>query len=106
MKLPLDEDYFILSDNFSFKLYKYERLKDGIGQRVQSYHTTFNSCLGSYIQERLKNSKVKKNSELLQELADIKNHISNLYKFIEDNSYNNVYASTLYELLQGKNMEK
>lgn len=102
MKLPLDEEYFILSDNFAFKLYKYVQLEEGVGQRVQSYHTTFNSCLGSYIQERLKNSKVKKNNELLQELEEIKNNISNLYKFIEESSHNNVYASTLYELLQNK----
>ena len=76
-------------------------VKDKYEQRVQGYYTTFSSCLDSYIQERLKKSKAKKNNEVLMELEDIRDRISKLYKFIEENS-SNVYIGTLNRLLKGK----
>ena len=97
MNIPLEKDYYISSDKFAFKLYKNN--KESF--RVQGYYTTLNSCIKSYIQEKLKNSKAKSKIDVFKDLEQIQENISNMYKFI-DNNGEDIYIGTLNKLLKGK----
>lgn len=101
MQVPLDKDYYISSDKFAFKLYKNILTKGKENFRVIGYYTTLNSCIISYIQEKLKSSKAKNKSEIFEDLENIQKNISKMYKFIESNG-ENIYIDTLNKLLKGK----
>ena len=101
MNIPLEKDYYISSDKFAFKLYKNNIVNGKESFRVQGYYTTLNSCIKSYIQEKLKNSKVKSKSDIFKDLEQIQENISNMYKFI-DNNGEDIYIGTLNKLLKGK----
>lgn len=101
MQVPLDKDYYISSDKYAFKLYKNILTNGKENFRVVGYHTTLSSCIKSYIQEKLKNSKAKSKSDVFKDLEEIQKNISNIYKFIDSNG-NDVYIGTLNKLLKGK----
>ena len=101
MNIPLDKDYYISSDKYAFKLYKNIVVNGKDSFRVQGYYTTLNSCIKSYIQEKLKNSKAKNKSDVFKDLEQIQENISNMYKFI-DNNVEDIYIGTLNKLLKGK----
>ena len=101
MNIPLDKDYYISSDKYAFKLYKNIVVKGKDSFRVQGYYTTLNSCIKSYIQEKLKNSKAKSKSDVFKDLEQIQENITNMYKFI-DNNGEDIYIGTLNKLLKGK----
>ena len=101
MQIPLDKDYFISSDSYAFKLYKNILIKGKESYRVVGYHTTLSSCIKSYIQEKLKNSKAKNKDDVFKDLEQIQENISNMYKFI-DNNGEDIYIGTLNKLLKGK----
>ena len=96
MQIPLDKDYFISSDSYAFKLYKNILTNGKENFIVVGYHTTLSSCIKSYIQEKLKNSKAKSKSDVFKDLEEIQKNISNIYKFIDSNG-NDVYIGTLEE---------
>lgn len=101
MNIPLDKDYYISSDKFAFKLYKNNIVNGKDNFRVQGYYTTLNSCIKSYIQEKLRNSKAKSKSDVFKDLEQIQENISNMYRFI-DNNGEDIYIGTLNKLLKGK----
>ena len=101
MNIPLDKDYYISSDKFAFKLYKNNIINGKESFRVQGYYTTLNSCIKSYIQEKLKNSKAKSKSDVFKDLEKIQENITNIYKFI-DSKGEDIYIGTLNKLLKGK----
>lgn len=101
MNIPLDKDYYISSDKYAFKLYKSIIVKGEENFRVIGYYTTLQSCIKSYIQEKLKNSKAKSKSDIFKDLDGILENISNMYKFIEENG-EDIYIGTLNKLLKGK----
>ena len=101
MNIPLDKDYYISSDRYAFKLYKNIVVNGKDSFRVQGYYITLNSCIKSYIQEKLKNSKAKSKSDVFKDLEQIQENITNMYKFI-DNNGEDIYIGTLNKLLKGK----
>lgn len=101
MNILLDKDYYISSDKHAFKLYKNIVVNGKDSFRVQGYYTTLNSCIKSYIQEKLKNSKAKNESDVFKDLEQIQENITNMYKFI-DNNGEDIYIGTLNKLLKGK----
>lgn len=101
MTIPLDKDYYISSDKYAFKLYKNIVVNGKDSFKVQGYYTTLNSCIKSYIQEKLKNSKAKSKSDVFKDLEKIQENITNMYKFIDSNG-EDIYIGTLNKLLKGK----
>ena len=101
MNIPLEKDYYISSDKFAFKLYKNNIVNGKESFRVQGYYTTLNSCIKSYIQEKLKNSKAKSKIDVFKDLEQIQENISNMYRFIDSNG-EDIYIGTLNKLLKGK----
>ena len=101
MNIPLEKDYYISSDKFAFKLYKNNIVNGKESFRVQGYYTTLNSCIKSYIQEKLKNSKAKSKSDVFKDLEQIQENITNMYKFIDSNG-EDIYIGTLNKLIKGK----
>ena len=101
MNIPLDKDYYISSYRYAFKLYKNIVVNGKDSFRVQGYYITLNSCIKSYIQEKLKNSKAKSKSDVFKDLEQIQENITNMYKFIASNG-EDIYIGTLNKLLKGK----
>lgn len=84
MEIKLDNKNYLKSDSNSFSIGWYEDSKAGKKFHANTYYVSLKSALIGYIDIRLKDSKAKKVSEIVEELRKLDKEIQQIYNKIDE----------------------
>ena len=84
MEIKLDNKNYLKSDSNSFNIGWYEDSKAGKKFLANTYYVSLKSALIGYIDIRLKDSKAKKVSEIVEELRNLDKEIQQIYNKIDE----------------------